>query len=285
MAFQSHSVFHDLLHKLASSGTLTDSAPAENFLLDERVSDARETDYFNCSSFVPTPESTAADWAEKHKSYSNKRLRLVPRCATFDADNGPAHLAVHHEMDVVRLETVSSLCERGPARLAEPSELLQSIRDLKASQSRHEPPPDDVVDFLETWLDGLNRASDGRPMFVAPFAAVEPLLLEPDWPDRLRDAMGLGHIIPFGGVPTPVVLFRYSLERSYDAHSDSPAWAATPTVLDDPATSGFSTCFFPAPRNPAAPESGCPRIRLPPNPAAPESGCPRIRLPPNSDSP
>lgn len=256
MAFQSHSVFREVLQHLASSGTLTSSAPAENFLLDERVSSGREQDYFDCSSFVPTPESTAADWAEKHKSYSNKRLRLVPECATFDAGNEPAHLAVHHEMDVVRLETLSSLCERGSTRFAEPSELRQSILDLKACRSRHEAPPDDVVDYLENWLGHLNRASDGRPMFVAPFAEVERHLAQPDWPNHVRDALGLGHIPPSGDVSAGVVLFRYSLERPYDAHRASPAWAATPTVLDDPATTGFSTCFFPAPRNPAAPEFG-----------------------------
>ena len=245
MAFQTHSDFRGVLQRLASSGTLSEFAPAENFLLDERVSDDREHDYFDCTSFSPLPATTSADWFEKHKSYSNKRLRFVPRCATFDVGNEPAHLTVHHEMDVVRIQTLSGLCERGSVRFAEPIELSGAIRDLLASRSRHEPAADDVVAYLQTWLDRLNGASDGRPMFVAPFAEVERHLNQPDWPNRLRDALGLGHIRAVGGVVMPVVLFRYSLERPYDAHRASPAWAATPTVLDDPATTGLSTCFFP----------------------------------------
>jgi hypothetical protein len=159
-------------------------------------------------------------------------------------------------MGVVRIETLSSLCERGSVRLAEPAELSQAIRDLLESNSRHELPADETLEFLEKWLERLNGASDGRPMFVAPFAAVERQMLQPDWPNQLRDALGLGHVRPTGGNPVPVVLFQYSLERSYDAHRASPAWAATPTVLDDPATSGLSTCFFPAPRKSAPPEFG-----------------------------
>jgi len=41
VAFQNHSVFHSVLQRLAQSGTLGEFAPAENFLLDERVSDHR----------------------------------------------------------------------------------------------------------------------------------------------------------------------------------------------------------------------------------------------------
>ncbi|MBC7817608.1 MAG: hypothetical protein IAG10_12005, partial [Planctomycetaceae bacterium] len=130
MAFQTHSIFRGVLQRLASSGTLSDFAPAENFLLDERLSDDREHDYFDCTSFSPLTTTPFADWSDKHKNYSNKRLRFVPRCATFDAGNEPAHLTVHHEMDVVRIESLSGLCERGSVRFAEPNELSGAIRDL-----------------------------------------------------------------------------------------------------------------------------------------------------------
>lgn len=255
MAFQTNSVFHNVLQKFASSSALGEFAPAENFLLDERVSDLRERDYFDCTAFAPTPVTTTADWFEKHKSYASKRLRFVTCTATFDTDNEPARLAVNHEMDVVRIETLGSLCERGSV-ISDPAELTQSIRDLLEARDGHKTLDDATSDYLTLWLDRLNGASDVRPMFVAPFAEVESMLGQPDWANQVRDALGLSHIGSVAGNPTPVVLFRYTLERPYLEHRGSPLWAATPTVLDDPGTSGLSACFFPAPRNSSPPEYG-----------------------------
>lgn len=256
MAFQTHSVFHGVLQRFVSSGELGEFAPAENFLLDERLSDHRERDYFDCTGFAPTTATTTGEWFERHKTYASKRLRYVPRTATFEARNEPAWLAVHHEMDVVRIETLSGLCERGSVKLADTAELTQAIGDLLKARDRHEPLDDATSDYLTLWLDRLNRASDRRPMFVVPFAEVESMLEEPDWANRLRDALGLSHIGSVGGSATQVVLFQYSLERPYLDHRASPAWAATPTVLDDLGTSGLNTCFFPAPRKSSPPEFG-----------------------------
>jgi hypothetical protein len=152
-------------------------------------------------------------------------------------------------MDVVRIETLSSLCERGSVRLADPAELTRAIGDLLEARDRHEPPDDATSDFLTLWLDRLNAASDARPMFVSPFAEVESILDQPDWANQLRDALGLSHIRSLGGTP--------SRERPYLKHRATPAWAATPTVLDDPGTSGLNVCFFPAPIRPHPPEYGC----------------------------
>lgn len=255
MAFQSSTVFRGVLQSLASSPVIGELAPAENFLLDERVSDYREQDYFDCTGFGPVAGSTAGDWFEKHKVYASRRLRFLSCTATFDVGNEPAHLAINHEMDVVRVETLRSLCERGSV-FADIAELGRAIRDLLVARARHEAPDDTTSDYLANWLDRLNGASDRRAMFAAPFAEVEPLLELPDWANQLRNALGLGHIGAVGGISTPVVLFRYSLERPRDEYRSQPAWAATPTVLDDPGTSGLSPCFFPSPRKSAPPEYG-----------------------------
>ena len=256
MAFQSQSVFHGVLQGLASSDALGEQAPAENFLLDERVSTHREQDYFGCTGFAPTPATTTGDWFEKHKTYASKRLRFLPCTATFDVGNEPARLTVNHEMHAVRMETLSGLCERGSVKFADPAELAIAIRELLEARERHEPLADATWDFLTVWLGRLNGASDKRPVFVAPFPEVESILDQPDWANQLRDTLGLSHIGLVGSIPTPVVLFRYNLERPYLEHRATPSWATTPTVLDDPGTSGLSTCFFPSPRKSAAPEYG-----------------------------
>ena len=102
------------------------------------------------------------------------------------------------------------------------------------------------------WLEEVNDGSDQRPAFVAPYAEVEDILRSPDWANRLRDAFGLGHIRPWAGNPTPILLMQYNLERVYRTHIGKLAWAASPKVLDDVPTAGPNPCFFPAPKKASA---------------------------------
>jgi hypothetical protein len=71
---------------------------------------------------------------------------------------------------------------------------------------------------------------------------------QPDWANRLRDALGLGHMKPWAGNPMTVVLMQYNLIRVHNAHIGKPAWAASPTVLDDVPGQMPNPCFFPAPK-------------------------------------
>lgn len=45
-----------------------------------------------------------------------------------------------------------------------------------------------------------------------------------------------------------IVLMQYNLIRVHDAHIGKPAWAASPTVLDDVPGQMPNPCFFPAPK-------------------------------------
>jgi hypothetical protein len=49
-----------------------------------------------------------------------------------------------------------------------------------------------------------------------------------------------------------VVLMQYNLIRVHDAHIGKPAWAASPTVLDDVPGQMPNPCFFPAPKKASA---------------------------------
>jgi len=105
---------------------------------------------------------------------------------------------------------------------------------------------------LEKWLRHVSSGSDRRPAFVAPFAEVEDILKQPGWANRLRDALGLGHIHTWAGSPMTVVLMQYNLIRVHNAHIGKPAWAASPTVLDDVPGQMPNPCFFPAPKKASA---------------------------------
>jgi hypothetical protein len=102
---------------------------------------------------------------------------------------------------------------------------------------------DDIVDlFLRTWNESTMR--DARPVFATPKSSVADDLDEPDWPERLRDRLGLAHYDAAAG-PEPIALMEYRVEEVVEAAGRSGAACAitAPTVLD----SVPWPYFFPAP--------------------------------------
>lgn len=247
MAFQNKRPFFDFLRTVASSAALEQSAPAENHILDERVPDARENDFLALSGFAASAPAIVGDWFKSLHDYGINRIARAVTSATFDTINRANWLVLHPDWDVVRIETITGLCSRDRVTGVDEAEAAALIRELlDARQSGRLFDPFREA-RLEKWLDEVNDGSDQRPAFVAPYAEVEALLRLPDWANRLRDALGLGHIRPSAGRPTPVVLMQYSLERVSRNYIGRPAWAATPTVMDDVPTAGPNPCFFPAP--------------------------------------
>lgn len=249
MAFQNSPPFLQFLQQAASSASLGESAPAENFILDERLPSDREQDFLDFGGFAPRPGMAVSVWFEHQKKQAKERV-CIPRISqTFQSINSTCWLPkITPDWDVVRVETLDGLCERG--RIAgltnlKVQELITALIDTRSSATSLD--PDDERD-LSNWLDKVNAVSDRRPAFVAPFAEVEELLDRPDWANRLRDAFGLGHIQPRSGRPRTIVVLQYNLDRVFQAHRRNPAWAATPTVLDDVPSSGPNPCFFPGPQ-------------------------------------
>jgi hypothetical protein len=246
MAFQNNAPFSGFLRGVAAGATLAEVAPAENYILDERVPSTREDDFLAFNGFAAP--FTTSSWFRQHADYSVVKVARAPISGTFDVINQPNWLGLQPDWDVVRIETISGLCGRASASGVSESEAGDLIRDLVAARETGTPMNGLREARLEQWLKLVNAGSDRRPAFVAPFAEVEPLLKQPDWANRLRDALGLGHIRPWAGRPTTVVLLQYNLERVYKAHIGKPAWAASPTVLDDVPRTMPNPCFFPAPR-------------------------------------
>jgi hypothetical protein len=253
VAFQAKQPFFAFLQGTAAGAALEEAAPAENYILDERVPDAREDDFLGLNGFASAAHNKDS-WFKQHVDYAKDRVALPAISGTFTAINQPNWLGFSPDWDVVRLETLYGLGDRAKRRGSdvdepEANDLIHDMLRAREAGTAFDP-------FKEArlgkWLRHVNSASDRRPSFVAPFAEVEDILKQPDWPNCLRDALGLGHIRLWAGNPMTVVLMEYNLIRVHDAHIGKPAWAASPTVLDDVPGQMPNPCFFPAPKKASA---------------------------------
>lgn len=138
--------------------------------------------------------------------------------------------AIDEKQTVVRIESLSR-------PLSGSALTFDQLRDAIANSEQ------DIVDrFLRSWNESSMR--DARPVFATPKSSVADDLDEPDWPERLRDRLGLAHYDAADG-PEPIALMEYRVEEIVEAaQSVGAACALTaPTVLD----SGPWPYFFPAP--------------------------------------
>ena len=249
MAFQDKQPFFAFLKGAAARTALEEAAPAENYILDERVPDAREDEFLALNGFASAANDRDS-WFKQHVDYAKDRVALPAISGTFTAINQPDWLGLSPDWDVVRIETLCGLADRAKRRGSEidEAEANDLIRDMLRAREAGTAFDPFKEARLEKWLRHVSSGSDRRPAFVAPFAEVEDILKQPDWANRLRDALGLGHIRLWAGNPMTVVLMQYNLIRVHNAHIGKPAWAASPTVLDDVPGQMPNPCFFPAPK-------------------------------------
>lgn len=223
MAFQGKPPFFAFLQGAVCGAAFEEIAPSENYILDERVPAVREGDFLSFNGFA-APFSASA-WFKHHVDYTKERVALPAVSGTFTAINQDNWQGWSPDWDVVRVETLYGLNDRA---LKKGSTLPEAkarslITELMAARAAGTSLDSLKVAELEKWLQLVNRGSDRRPAFVAPFAEVEDILKQPDWANRLRDALGLGHIRLWAGNPMTVVLMQYNLIRVHDAHIGMPA--------------------------------------------------------------
>jgi hypothetical protein len=253
VAFQGKQPFFAFLQGAAAGKTLEEAAPAENYILDERVPDAREDEFLDFNDFASAAHDKDS-WFRQHALYAKAHVALPAISGTFTSINRDNWQNWSPDWDVVRVETLYGLTDRALKKGSHISEAKagELIREMLAARTARS----DFDPFkhaeLEKWLQLANRGSDHRPAFVAPFAEVEDIMKQTDWANRLRDALGLGHIRLWGGKPMTVALMQYSLLRVHNTHIGKPAWAASPTVLDDVPGQMPNPCFFPAPKKASA---------------------------------
>lgn len=261
MAFQDNPLFTIFLRATARMGILAESAPATNFLLEERLSAPREQTFL---AEKPGLASTAWDISSFFQTYSKYYIKNIalPKnraadVATFVIDNRENHLTLESHQDVVRLESLQSLHNRSPMDFDRLDELKTELTKLIQARTSNNRSKFDIDEYsrLSSWLERLNTDwYDERPAFVAPFGEVEQLLAAPDWATQLRNVLGIAHLGGSKTKPLPVVLLRYNLVRVEQAARKAriAAWAATPSVLEAGGQSGPSAAFLPFPKAAAA---------------------------------
>jgi len=260
MAFQSDAPFAGFLRGTARTPVLEESAPAVNFLLEERLPMTREQAFL---TEKPGPALSGWDipswWQTFGNHYSEKvalPLRRALGISTFAAVNQDNHLPREEShQDVVRLESLRALHQLYPGDFDSPSHLATELRMLIRSRQPREADviSDEQLSRLTSWVEGLNGRRDARPAFAAPFGEVERILAADDWATQLRNVLGLAHLGGSPSKPLLVVLCRYNLARVERAARKAKvkAWAAIPTVLDAGGVSGPAAAFFPFPKDAA----------------------------------
>lgn len=239
MSFESEQFSHLylLIQHLLNTDAIDERIVAENFLIEERLSTGRENNY---ATRIGTPINFPA-WHNGHQNYCSERIKSSTPSTIPETFTEVNQLNFLNDLElsqyIIRVESLSALLKI--ARL-EPEittyehfigRLLANQNDVEAKNV--------VTDFLRS----CNANRDFRPLFVGFWGEVRDLFEtdDPEWPDKLRDRFGLGHLNPLDGAPIPILVFRYRLSDVNPVNHD--VQATIPTVLD----SDFSPFFCPTP--------------------------------------
>ena len=211
------------------STEVRERAAADNIWFEERVSHTRLRAFEDVvnSADAPDPLPDRQTWYWKRFVRDGDPVPDTFAIAFEPAWLGPGPLEPFQP--IVRLEDLRTPLENQGLDLAA---LQTALRK-------------DQVAVLDRFVTSWNDARDARPAFAAWKDQVLDELAEPDWPDRLRDRLGLAHYDPTAG-PIPVVLMEYTVQ---DVLNEANALGLTqaftaPTVLD----TGPWPYFFPAPK-------------------------------------
>jgi len=201
-------------------------AQAQNVRLEENVSGLRQNSFETESLGTGGPS-----WTQMRRRHIDYVRRFVWTATepphTFRLDLIPAKAEVlDEEQFLVRLEKLAWPLSRFGCTF---EDLDHAIRD-------------DDQRFIDAFLERWNEVRDYRPMFATFLREVASELASSEWPELLRDALGLAHFVPTTG-PEPVALFKYRV-RTVLSEAQGSIAITVPTVLDsDPWEH-----FFPAPK-------------------------------------
>jgi len=233
--------FTGLLKTLAKGVDMEMRCKAENFILEERLTEAREDGYQEHLKY-PTNE---AMWHNQHRNYVYQKIYIKPGPPeTFTGINNSNFISIDMDQRLVRLENVSELSRLFGGSL---DEMMKHFREFL--EDRENPGNADIVkNFLYKW----QRERDFRPLFAGFWGEVKDIFTDQygdpieneNWANQLRDRFGLGHFDPLGGEPIPVLMFQYQVKDIIAGNPDSAKVIAIPTVLD----SRLSEFFCPTPK-------------------------------------
>ena len=212
-------------------------AHAKNFRWDERPPQDGVALY---GRYFPTTDLADLDaWNNAHEDYARDQLYLdreEPQIPwTFRAENAANRLKkIEPRLYLLRVEEATWPCDLNDA---DPEELDRRIQAADKGDAESQT-------WLERFTERWNEKRDQRPLFATTEIEVEDLLDEPDWAERLRNYLGLGHYCPADEThPETVILMRYTVAEVIDALAGA-GHPAAPSVLDG----GLSPYFFPSPK-------------------------------------
>lgn len=236
---------HDILAQWRDATDAATRATADNLWFEERIGAARQGLFEAEADGATDPialQNRQTDYFQTFIKIDYDADAEVDRWPhTFLSEFEPADLGpgpLEPFQPIVRLEDLTRSIE---ASGLPGDSLRQRFDRLKAAFD--DPAQGDAV---EKFLEGWNRKRDRRPTFAAWKDQLLSELEQPDWPDLLRDRLGLAHYNCADG-PVPVALVEYLVrDVTIEATGYGLSHSFTaPTVLD----SGPWPYFFPAPRN------------------------------------
>jgi len=202
---------------------------ADNLWFEHRVSAARQAAFEAEAAGVNDETALRKAHIDYHKEFVVVDAGDIPH--TFDSALAPADLGGIDEMQkIVRIESLARPLDKLSVTF---DRLRKAVDDNETAL---------IDNFLRTW--NTSNVRDGRPVFAAFKDEVSDDLARPDWPDRLRDRLGLAHYDCRNG-PIPIALMEYSVAevKAAIASISGIATFTAPTALDtDP-----WPFFFPAP--------------------------------------
>lgn len=202
---------------------------ADNLWFEQRVSAARQAAFEVEATGANDAVALRKAHTDYHKEFVVVDVGDIPH--TFDSAVAPADLGTIDEMQkIIRIESLVRPLDKLGMTF---DQLRKAVDDNQTAL---------IDNFLQTW--NTSNVRDGRPAFAAFKDEVTDDLARPDWPDRLRDRLGLAHYDCKAG-PIPIALMEYSVAEVRAATASVTGIAAftAPTVLD---TSPWPY-FFPAP--------------------------------------
>lgn len=217
--------------RLADSAVdVEEQALIENFLLDERPP-ADGTALYS-RRFGTSAVLDLDDWQDSHKNFTFEEIRIgmsePGQPWTFRPENDVNRLRlIEPRIYLVRVERADWPCSLAGI---ETEKLRHHIDEYKrgirgASEA-----------FLERVASIWNVERDKRPLFATTALEVEDIINDgnPDWAERLRDRLGLGHYSPStASGPIEVILMRYTVQEVLDSLAGAgfppfpPYWTAT----------------------------------------------------------
>lgn len=166
----------------------------------------------------------------------------------FNKENFLSSIQEGKDQWIIKLESDQRLYSIIPESVTELENLILTYHTHPIIEER-----EDAKKHLQEIINKWNEIRDSRPSYVAFWGEVKDLF-EPsiahDWPDKLRDHLGLLHLDPTqNGIiqnsHLPMILMRYPVEEVLEAASleGSTCSFAIPTVLDGM----LSEAFCPSP--------------------------------------